>query len=279
MKRALLALLPLLLAALTTSSGAKDNAPEMHLSWSPQQRVGTTEANLSSEMLRIPVAVEVVDRRGLDDPAVLGIRTDDDDRRLELRSLDPIPAFVERWTTSALADWGVEARAGAERTLKLALLRFHVLESNQAVGATYEAQCRFEATLEDADGSVLWSGAAAGDATRYGKKFSAPNTSEVLSDALLEAIGQLLGDAGLHRAWSGERVASGSEPTSTVIAPDDLLAEVQRLVDRGVGEDQLVRFVTGRSLSRALDADDLLAWREAGVPDVVVDAVLDLPVR
>ncbi|MEZ5331223.1 MAG: hypothetical protein R2991_04025 [Thermoanaerobaculia bacterium] len=38
-------------------------------------------------------------------------------------------------------------------------------------------------------------------------------------------------------------------------------------------------FVDGRTLTRALSADDLLAWRSGGSPDAVVDAVLDLPVR
>lgn len=279
MRRHVALLLPLLILAGTAGSRAKINDPEVRLTWAPQQRVGTTEASLSSEMLDHPVALEIADDRGLDDLSVIGSRTDDDDRELALHAQDPVSDFVEHGASAALGDWGVDVRDGADRTLRLTLLRFHVLESNQAVGATYEAQVRFEAALEGPGGSVLWRGDASGDATRYGKKFSDANTSEVLSDAVLEAVGALLSDRDLHRAWAGERTASAGSPGGEAIDPADLLSEVRRLAGEGVGKAQLVAFVDGRTLTRALSADDLLAWRAADLPDAVVDAVLDLPVR
>lgn len=272
--------LPLLLGVmLVTPLLAKENDPDVHLSWSPQQHVATTRADVTGDMMRNPVDLEIVDERGLEDVTELGTRTDDADREYTLRSLDDVTDFVRRSAATVLADWGVEVRAGAARTLKLSLLRFRVTESNQPVGATYEARCRFEARLEDAGGSFLWEGEATGDATRYGRKFSEANISEVLSDALLEALGELVSEGDLHRAWAGGATAANTAAGGPVIAPDALLAEVRRLADEGVGAEQLVRFVSGRRLSRALDADDLLAWRDAGLPDAVVNAVLDLPVR
>lgn len=279
MRRTLAFLLPVLLLCAGTASRAKINDPEIRLSWSPQQRVGTTEASVSSEMLDHPVALRIVDGRGLDDLSVIGSRTDDDDREFTLHAQDPVSGFVEQGAASALSAWGVEVRDGAERTLELTLLRFHILESNQAVGATYEAQCRFEAAFEGPEGTVLWKGEASGDATRYGRKFSDANTSEVLSDALLEAVGALLSQRDLHRAWAGQRTAIAAPAGGEAIDPVDLLTEVRRLAGEGVGRSQLVAFVSGRRLSRALSADDLLAWRAADLPDAVVDAVLDLPVR
>jgi hypothetical protein len=274
------AVLPILCALVAISAEAKENDPEIRLTWSPQQRVATAQADVSADMLTLPVALEVTDERGLEDPAALGTRTDDADREWRLLSVEPIEAFIGRSTAAALEDWGIDVRADAERTLTLAVLRFRVVESNQAVGATYEAQCRLEGALRDARGTVLWSGDATGDATRYGRKLSEANVSEVLSDALLEALGTLLGDRGLHRAWVGEpAVAAPADAVSPVIAPEELLAELRRLVEGGVGEEQLVRFVTGRRLTRPLDADDVLAWRDAGLPDAVVAAALDLPVR
>jgi len=274
------AVLPIFCALLAMPAAAKENDLEIHLAWSPQQRVATTQADASADMLRLPVELEVTDERGLEDPAALGTRTDDADREWTLLSVEPVEAFIGRSTVAALEDWGIDVRAGAERRLTLAVLRFRVVESNQAVGATYEAQCRLEGALRDARGTVLWSGDATGDATRYGRKFSEANVSEVLSDALLEALGTLLGDRGLHRAWVGEpAVAAPADVEPRVIAPEELLAEVRRLAEGGVGEEQLVRFVTGRRLTRPLDADDVLAWRDAGLPDAVVAAALDLPVR
>lgn len=274
------AVLPMLCALLGMPAAAKENDPEIHLTWSPQQRVATAQADVSAEMLRRPVELEVTDERGLEDPTVLGRRTDDADREWALLSVEPVEVFVGRSAATALGGWGIGVRADAERTLTLAILRFRVVESNQAVGATYEAQCRLEGAFRDARGTVLWSGSATGDATRYGRKFSEANVSEVLSDALLEALGTLLGDRGLHRAWAGEPTATApADAASPMIAPEELLAEVRRLAAGGVGEEQLVRFVTGRRLTRPLDADDVLAWRDAGLPEAVVAAALDLPVR
>ena len=53
----------------------------------------------------------------------------------------------------------------------------------------------------EAGGRELWEGSAAGDATRYGKKFSNDNVNEVLSDALIEAFAALLDHGGLQSAW------------------------------------------------------------------------------
>ncbi|MEZ5331222.1 MAG: hypothetical protein R2991_04020 [Thermoanaerobaculia bacterium] len=143
-------------------------------------------------MLDHPVALEIADDRGLDDLSVIGSRTDDDDRELALHAQDLGERLPSSTGPRRPSDWGGREDGLTSEPLRLTLLRFHVLESNQAVGATYEAQVRFEAALEGPGGSVLWRGDASGDATRYGKKFSDANTSEVLSDAVLEAVGALL---------------------------------------------------------------------------------------
>ena len=46
---------------------------------------------------------------------------------------------------------------------------------------------------------------ADGDATRYGRKFSNDNVNEVLSDALLEALADLLNHGGLQNAWRPDK--------------------------------------------------------------------------
>jgi hypothetical protein len=279
-KRVALRVATLLTVALVGPVRAADNDPEVHLTWSPQQRVATATAAVSAQMLQTPVELVVIDRRGLEDPAEVGRRTDDADREVTLVAADPVEGFVGRSAALALEEWGIEPSSEADLELELGLLRFRVVESNQAVGATYEAQCRLEVALRGAGGAELWSGSVEGDATRYGRKFSDANISEVLSDALLEALGALLSDPSLHRAWTGEPAATSTgAPGLRAIAPEDLLAEVLRLAEGGVGEEQLVGFITGRELTRTLSAEDVLAWRDAGLPDAAIEAVLDLPVR
>lgn len=70
------------------------------------------------------------------------------------------------------------------------------------MGATYKAVVELTAVLTAGD-RELWSGAASGDASRYGRAFSNQNVNEVFSDALLEAYAALLSTDGLQRAWAG----------------------------------------------------------------------------
>lgn len=182
---------------------AKRNDPNVHLRFAPQQSVATTVANLSEEMLTRPVEIRLRDARPGADPARIGTRTDDDDRRINLVAVDEVASFVERALSDTAGRWGIHDESGALLVLEISLLTFQAVETNQAVGATFNAEVRLGGKLLDRAEKVLWSGSASGDATRYGKKFSNANVNEVLSDALLEAFGTLLDDRGLHDAWAG----------------------------------------------------------------------------
>lgn len=188
----------LVFGTLAAPALAKKNDPNVHLDFRPQQAVAGAEVSISPDMLRRPVAVKIEDLRAGDDPADIGVRTDDDDRRHILRATNEVLPYVESVFDELLQEWGIKTEAGADLVLTISLAQLKILETNQAVGATYNAEVRLAAEIT---GGGDWSGGASGDATRYGKKFSNANVNEVLSDALLEALANLLSEPGVHEAW------------------------------------------------------------------------------
>ena len=187
----------------TPGALAKKNVPEFELAFLPQQTIAGAEAMLDLSMLRRSGRIELLDGRDIADASVIGKRTDDDDHTFTLRATNDVISFVEQAMMDAAREWGMSLSAKSELTLRATLERLHVLETNQAVGATYKANVVLVADLVDETNTVLWFGYARGDATRWGKKFSSENSNEVLSDAILEAWAELLDSPGLGEAWSG----------------------------------------------------------------------------
>lgn len=187
-----------LLVACAAPGWAKKLNPNVDLDFRPQQAVAGAEANVTPDMLKRPVTVRVKDLRPGDELSDIGTRTDDDDRKHTLHANQEVEPFIQATVEELLEEWGIRSEEGADLVLEISLVRFSVLETNQALGATYNATVRFAAELS---GAAEWSGGATGDATRYGKKFSNANVNEVLSDALLEALAALVSEEGLHEAW------------------------------------------------------------------------------
>ena len=174
------------------------------LRYMPQESVATSNALLLPGMSERPANLSIAEGRAGNDPAVIGDSTDDDDRVWPVRASNDVIAWANEVLKKNAADWGIKTAADAPLTLAGKLTRLRVVESNKAVGSTYNAETQVAFTLQDAQGRTLWEGAASGDATRYGKSRSQENTNEVLSDAIKEAYANLFNDAGLQNAWMGK---------------------------------------------------------------------------
>ena len=57
-----------------------------------------------------------------------------------------------------------------------------------------------------------------------------------------------------------------------LIEPDALLSDLTRLLAGGVTEDVLVAYIEQRKLSRPLSVDEILQWKNAGIPDAAIKA-------
>ena len=198
--RSLLSVLALVLLAPAAAS-AKKNDPNIQLDYRPTTSVAEASSVPTSEMRAVPAAIRLEDDRAVD-KAMIGSRTDDDDRRIDLRATNDVGEFAEAALVRQAREWTYAITDPDEAEVVLAgkLTQFVIDETNPAVGATYEARCTFEFEIRRA-GEKTWSGVFSGDATRYGKKFSGGNINEVLSDALAEAFANALNDSGLRSAW------------------------------------------------------------------------------
>jgi hypothetical protein len=74
----------------------------------------------------------------------------------------------------------------------------------------YASEVKLSWILAAANGTKLAEGAGSGSAHRYGRARSADNCSEVLSDALKEAFGDVLASQNLQTAWTSGTAAAGS---------------------------------------------------------------------
>jgi len=249
------------------------------LRYMPQESVATSNALLLPGMSDRPVNPSIAEGRAGNDPAVVGDSTDDDDRVWPVRASNDVIAWANEVLKKNAADWGIKTATDAPLTLTGKLTRFRVVESNKAVGSTYNAEAQVTFTLQDAQGRTLWEGAASGDATRYGKSRSQENTNEVLSDAMKEAYANLFNDAGLQNAWIGKAkpaaASAAAAPSTPPITPSELLADLVKLKKQGFTTELLVDYVNQKTLSSTLSADDLVAWKKAGMPDEVIKAALE----
>lgn len=270
--------LALIFALLAAPLAAKELGPfNITLRYAPQESTGTSVPTLTLGISDVPVQLSIEDARTITDPAIIGDSTDDDDRVWPVRAATDLLGWSNEVLLKNAGEWGIRVSDSAPLQLKGSLMRFMVNESNKALGSTYNADIRLSFRLTDTRGDLLWEGTAAGDATRYGKSRNEDNVNEVLSDALKEAYATILGDTALQNAWLGKTspmASANPAPATTSMTPDELLAELIKLKDKGFTTDLLVSFVNQTPLKSALTADDMVKWKKEGLPQTVIEAAL-----
>ncbi|HEY0513630.1 MAG TPA: hypothetical protein VGH73_17105 [Thermoanaerobaculia bacterium] len=276
-----------LLAALSLLPAFRAEAREsgpftMALKYAPQESVGSTNAVLAPGISDRPVRLSIVDGRAGADPTVIGEISDHADKVFPIHvSNDPI-AWANDTLQKDAAEWGIKASPGASLVLTGKLTQFRLVASTKAFGSTYNAQFQVAFTLADARGRTLWQGTVEGSANRYGKERSADNANEVLSDALKEAYSNAFNDADLQSAWLGKgkpvaTVATAAAPAAAAEparSPSEMLADLVKLKKQGFTTDLLVDYVNQKTLTKSLSADDLVKWKNAGMPQEVIKAAM-----
>jgi len=257
----------------------------LSLQYKSQERIDPADAVLAPGITDRPVRLSVVDGRAESDPAVIGEISDHDDKIFPVRASNDVAAWANDALTRYAAEWGIKAAPDAPLALTGKLTQLRLVASTKAMGSTYRVETQVAFTLADARGRTLWQGTAGGDATRYGKERSADNANEVLSDAIKEAYTDIFNNADLQSAWLGKGMpVAASAPATThaatpaatgsALSPAEMLAELVKLKKQEFTTDLLVDFVNQKNLTRALSADDLVKWKNAGMPEEVIKAAL-----
>jgi uncharacterized lipoprotein YajG len=187
----------------------------VNLKFVPQEGVHSESPDIPPSMLEQSYELRVEDGRSAADALRIGKGTDDDDEVFSINAGSDVVAYTKETLASVSADWGLKTADSSERILTVKIARFFVEESNKALGSMYASEVKLSWILAAANGTKLAEGAGSGSAHRYGRARSADNCSEVLSDALKEAFGDVLAGQSLQTAWtSGKAAAGGGAATS-----------------------------------------------------------------
>jgi hypothetical protein len=68
--------------------------------------------------------------------------------------------------------------------------------------------------------------------------------------------------------------ANAAAPTAPPVTPAALLTELVKLQKQGFDTDLLVDYVNKKTVSPALSSDDMVKWKQAGMPSEVIKAAL-----
>ena len=179
------------IGVLVLASAMADAAPRLEqipLQWRPTDPV-TAVAPASGPQMTTIALRPLTDRRA--NPAAIGENREDADegKILPVTTRDEVAA----WTTERLrqlmtqSGYGLVNGEQADLTLSGEILQFYVIETG-----TYKGTVSLRLTLSLPDGQTVWSGVGTGSKQRFGRSYRAENYYEVLSDATLGAMQELL---------------------------------------------------------------------------------------
>jgi len=234
------------------------------LRFTPKENV---TANLPALGQATPAkAVEVMpltDARALPDLSLIGENREHKTPR-PVKATTPVADFATMVLTKCLLEWGVRLGKGG------LVLRGEITNLFVTEDQTYSTAVAIRFRLEDGDGKLVWEGMATGDAHQWGRSFKEENYVEQISDALKKTYANLVSASAFQEAWAGRAPAAGA-PTLTAA---ELKAKVLEMMKAGVGVEVIVGYVKGVKLSKPLDADQIVEWKKAGIPEAVLNAAV-----
>lgn len=245
-------------------------------------------AELREGISNKPVALMIEDTRQVKSKDLVGEGTGFNDDPFRIRHAGHLPSYLKKILTDRFGAWGVQTDEHANLVLMIKVTRFNVNERHEFYGSLFTAEVQLPWTLTDRAGNVFASGTAMGAGKTKGRWRNPVNCEEVLADALQQAAVTVANDAKLQEAW----IAAVPQPAPVAVAaaapapksaataartaktPAQLLVDVTKLRRQQLGTHVLVEFVSKQTLASGFSANDLVAWKKAGVPEPVMQAAL-----
>jgi hypothetical protein len=288
-----------LAAVLALGSGAVRAGDDLiiALKFIPTSKPGQVRAELKDGLSGKAIALLIDDARAVKTKDIVGEGTGRGDDTFRIRSAGYMPSYLKSVLTDRFSAWGVLFDDSSDLVLRVRATRYYVRETHQAFNSVFQGEVQLPWTLMDRAGHVFAQGTALGTGTTKGMWRNPVNCEEVLGDALERATATILSDATLQDAWLAAKPEHGNavlvaatpmpkgrvtmltadgryvpapRPPAPPKSPSQLLGEVNKLRRQQLGTDVLVAYVAKQQLSSAFTADDLVAWKKAGVPDPVM---------
>jgi hypothetical protein len=272
------------------------------LKFIPTTKPGAVTATLKEGVSSKAIALAVQDGRAVGSRDIIGEGTGSGDDTFKIRYAGHLPGYLKTTIQDRFNAWGVLFEEASDLTLTIRVTRFAVRETHAFMNSTFTAEVQLPWVLADRAGHVFAEGTAMGNGKTKGRWRNPVNCEEVLSDALQQAASVLVGDAKLQDAWlaakpepapasmasapsapplkpvamavPSSRVHSKTAPATLPKTPSQLLTDVNRLRRQQLGTDVIIDYVSKQTVATGFSADDLVAWKKAGVPEPVMRAAL-----
>ncbi len=274
------------------------------LKFIPTTNPGKVAPSLREGISNKPIAVVIEDARQVKTKDLIGEGTGIGDDTFRIRFAGHLPSYLKTTVQDRFATWGVQTDEKSNLVLMIRVTRFHVAERHAFYGSIFTSEVQLPWTLTDRAGHVFASGTAMGTGKTKGMWRNRINCEEVLADALQQAAATAAGDAKLQEAWLAATPARASAPVAAAASaparprtavgmavpasrvnskvspathpktPSQLLVDVTTLRRQQLGTSLLVDFVSKQTLASGFSANDLVAWKKAGVPEPVMQAAL-----
>ena len=183
-----------LLACLIGCAHATRPLTDIPLSWAPTDSI--TESGVTDTTGAPGLSIQVGDFSDTRaDHAAIG-ENREDPKPKPVTTKDDVGRFVADHLRDTLRQAGLDmVDTGGKVVLSGEVTDFFVAETD-----VYRSEVTLRITVSDAAGKKLWSGITSGTNTRFGKSYKAQNYYEGLSDALVDAMQNLLQDPGFRKS-------------------------------------------------------------------------------
>jgi hypothetical protein len=181
-------------AGMVAAASAADKLENIPLVWKPTGPI-TARAPIDLKGLEgIKLQVEPF-TDGRENPSLIGLNQSRDPVR-KVSTGDDVPRFVTYQTKLLMSRLGLDVvESNGAAILKGEVRKFFVSETNR-----YNAEVDLRITLTDPAGKALWVVATTGTSSRFGLPYKAANYYEVLSDALISAVHEVLRNPNFRKA-------------------------------------------------------------------------------
>lgn len=178
-------------------AAAADKLENIPLQWSPtspmSERLPVDVSGLEGVKLQVD---PFTDKR--EDPELIGRNTNKVPIR-KVTTKEDVPRFVTYQVKSLLSGLGLDVvESGGAFVLKGEVKKFFADE-----GSRYNATVKLRVSVLDPSGKVLWVVESTGTSSRFGIGYKAANYYEVLSDALIGAVHEVVRNPNFKKAVLG----------------------------------------------------------------------------
>jgi hypothetical protein len=184
--------------AVFTTANAADKLENIPLQWAPTSPMSERNPVDLKGLDGVKLQVDpFTDAR--EDPALIGRNMNQVPLR-KVTTNEDVPRFVTYRSKLLLSGLGLDVvESGGTVIMKGEVKKFFVEEANR-----YNATVELRVTMTDTAGKVLWVVETTGTSSRFGIGYKAANYYEVLSDALIGAVHELVGNPNFKKALAGK---------------------------------------------------------------------------